>query len=133
MRLLADTSVIVNSLRRIRTRASVLFDRRMAEGNLPAITPEIYREVLQGTRSEEHFAATREQLIRMTIIGARDVFNSQTAAAWLYAQLRWKGITLRSSVDCLIAQIAIENDLSVIYDDGDYEKIAKIEPRLKLA
>ena len=36
-----------------------------------------------------------------------------------------KGITIRSGIDCLIAAIAIENDVPVWHRDRDFVEIAK--------
>lgn len=55
------------------------------------------------------------------------------AAAELYARARRKGLTIRSNNDCVIAEVAIEQDLVLLHDDADFEKIAIVEPRLKMA
>ena len=39
-----------------------------------------------------------------------------------------KGITVRSTVDCLIAQIAIENELLLLHNDRDFEAMAAVVP-----
>jgi predicted nucleic acid-binding protein len=43
----------------------------------------------------------------------------------LYFELRRKGITIRSNIDCAIAIIAIENNLILYHLDRDFEMIAK--------
>jgi predicted nucleic acid-binding protein len=129
---LVDTSVLVNSLRRQLTPAVQEFQRLLATGRTPAITPEVYREVLQGARDEPHFRALRERLAKMPLRVPADIYNSHTQAAQLYAALRWRGITVRSAVDCLIAQTAIEHDLMLLHDDADYVSITRLEPRLRL-
>lgn len=52
-------------------------------------------------------------------------------AAKLYFKCRKKGITIRSTIDLLIAQTAIENDLYLLHDDNDFTLIAKVDQRLK--
>lgn len=133
MKVLADSSVIINSLRGVKTPASRRFDRMMTSASLPAITPDIYQEVLQGAADAQYFARLREQLQRLPMVEPADVYNTRSQAAWLYASLRWRGVTVRSTIDCLIAITAIEHDLSLLQDDQDYERIARAEPRLKLA
>lgn len=54
------------------------------------------------------------------------------AAAELYARARWRAITPRSPHDCLIAVTAIEEDVPLLHDDGDFEHLATVEHRLKL-
>ena len=46
-------------------------------------------------------------------------------AARLYFELRRKGITIRSNIDCAIAIIAMENNLILCHRDRDFEAIAK--------
>jgi predicted nucleic acid-binding protein len=43
----------------------------------------------------------------------------------------FKGITIRSSIDLIIAEIAIENDLYLLHDDKDYIGISQINKALK--
>ena len=46
-------------------------------------------------------------------------------AAELYKSLRHKGITIRKSLDFMIASVAIENDIPLIHNDKDFEAIEK--------
>ncbi|MFU8789259.1 MAG: PIN domain-containing protein [Methylobacter sp.] len=45
---------------------------------------------------------------------------------------RRQGITIRSTIDCLIAQIAIEHDLILLHSDKDFLQLTKTAPQLKL-
>ena len=45
--------------------------------------------------------------------------------ARLYFELRRKGITVRSNIDCAIAVIALENNLQLLHCDRDFEAIAQ--------
>jgi predicted nucleic acid-binding protein len=47
------------------------------------------------------------------------------AAADLYRQGRRRGITIRTSTDCLIAAIALENGATIWHRDRDFDKIAQ--------
>ena len=133
MQVLADTSVILNSLLGIDTAASRQFARLMRSGPAPSITPEVFQEVLQGARDAANFSRLRGELVRLPMLEPADIYNSRSQAAWMYAAMRWQGVTVRSTIDCLIAQTAIEHDLPLLHDDKDYLKIAGFEPRLKLA
>ncbi len=42
--------------------------------------------------------------------------------------LRKTGITIRSSIDCCIAQIAIENQALLLHKDKDFTEVSKIRP-----
>lgn len=54
------------------------------------------------------------------------------AAAQLYQQCRRRGTTPRSSNDCLIAQVAIDNGLRLLHNDRDFDVIAAAAPDLVL-
>jgi hypothetical protein len=47
-------------------------------------------------------------------------------AAELYRAARRQGLTIRSSVDCLIAACAMRHDLPVLHMDRDYELLARV-------
>jgi predicted nucleic acid-binding protein len=47
-------------------------------------------------------------------------------AANLYRAARRAGLTVRSSVDCLIAACAIRHDLEVLHRDRDFDALARV-------
>ncbi|RLA59144.1 MAG: hypothetical protein DRR04_09255, partial [Gammaproteobacteria bacterium] len=51
-------------------------------------------------------------------------------AARIYYDCRRTGITVRSSVDCLIAQCALENELVLLHQDRDYINMQSHIPEL---
>ena len=92
----------------------------------------IVQELLQGARDEMQCRRLLNWLKPQRRVVPRDDFGTYAEAGSLYARCRWRGLTPRSSNDCLIAQLAIEHDLVLLHDDADFDKIAKVEPRLKL-
>ncbi|MBW2741668.1 MAG: PIN domain-containing protein, partial [Deltaproteobacteria bacterium] len=54
--------------------------------------------------------------------------NTWAEAARIYFELRRKGVTINSSIDCCIAQIAIEAGALLLHKDKDFSKIANIRP-----
>lgn len=46
-------------------------------------------------------------------------------AATIYRELRWRGVTLRSQIDALIAAVAIRLDVPVLHHDRHYGRIAE--------
>lgn len=54
--------------------------------------------------------------------------NTETwrEAARIYFDLRRQGRTVRSPIDCCIAQLALEHDVLLIHRDRDFETIAEI-------
>ena len=90
-----------------------------------ATTGLIVTEVLQGLRSERD--ADRLAAFFSTYVRSVEPRGSATyvAAARLYRALRARGITVRSTIDCLIAQIAEENDADVLSRDVDLRRIVE--------
>jgi hypothetical protein len=58
--------------------------------------------------------------------------QSYSDAALLYFKCRKQGVTIRSTIDLLIAQTAIENDLFLLHFDNDFINMSKVITSLKL-
>jgi hypothetical protein len=84
--------------------------------------------VLQGTRTEKDYRTVKSYLETHTFFSPRDDKESYAAAARIYYDCRRKGITVNSTVDCLIAQTAIENDLTLLHNDADFDRMRKVAP-----
>jgi predicted nucleic acid-binding protein len=128
--ILVDTSVLIDYLRGRQGTHCDKFESLIAM-NIPyGITVHVYQELLQGCLTERDFSSLKEHLDTMVFFSERGGRKAYAQAAYLYYQCRRKGITVRSSIDCLIAQIAIENNLKLLHNDKDFEKIAKVDKRL---
>jgi len=124
--ILVDTSVLINFLRGEKTCQSLKFEAILKQKIPFGITSQIFQELLQGTKTDEEYNLLKRYLETQTFFHTRDSIQSFAQAAKIYFKGRKNGITIRSSIDCLIAQIAIENDLFLLHDDEDFIKIAKI-------
>jgi hypothetical protein len=60
------------------------------------------------------------------ILAPRDPLATHVAAARIYYDCRRRGLTVRSTLDCVIAQIAIEHGVPLLHDDRDYDAIAHV-------
>jgi len=133
VRYLADTSVLLDFFgRRVKPQSDTL-EQALRSLKVVGICGQILQETLQGVRDGAAFEAMRARLIRMPMFEPADVVNSRVMAALVYAQLRWRGITIHSAGDYIIALTAIEHDLVLLHDDADFERIAQLDRRLKLA
>jgi hypothetical protein len=86
----------------------------------------VVQEVLQGFRDEGAFRKAREAMLNLPIVEQpleQAVFGD---AIDLYRTARRSGLTVRSSVDCLIAACAIRNDLEIVHRDRDFPALAKV-------
>jgi predicted nucleic acid-binding protein len=126
--ILVDSSVLIGYLRGDETEAVQKFEQ-VIERRLPfGISPLIFTEVLQGAATEKDFDLLAEYLGGQRFYDLRAGLDSYRAAARMYFDLRRKGVPVRGTVDCLIAQTAIENDLYLLHGDADFDRIAKHVP-----
>ncbi|WP_407888528.1 PIN domain-containing protein [Scytonema sp. NUACC26] len=81
-------------------------------------------ELLQGSLNEQ------EWTILSTYLATQDYIeltpHSWQSAARIYYDLRRQGLTVRSPIDCCIAQAALENNFLLIHNDRDFEIIAQV-------
>ncbi|MBS0358485.1 MAG: PIN domain nuclease [Proteobacteria bacterium] len=129
---LIDTSIWIDYLRE-ENNPCIQYFTNILDQKLPfGITGIIYQEVLQGAASEKDFNQLVNYLNTQRFYHLRDPIVSYQAAAQLYFECRKKGITIRSTIDCLVAQVAIEHDLILLHNDKDYIQLKKVIPKLKL-
>jgi hypothetical protein len=67
----------------------------------------------------------RESFTRIPRLSDPLPFSTFLEAAEIYNFGRRKGYTIRASTDCLIAAIAIQNDVPVWHKDRDFTVIAR--------
>jgi predicted nucleic acid-binding protein len=121
--LLIDTSVWVSVFRDktglVRQQLqSIISDRDVI------LTRFSQLELLQGCRDD------REWRLLHSYLQAQDYVElsseSWQAAARIYFELRRQGLTVRSPIDCCIAQLALDYALTLIHDDRDFEVISSV-------
>ena len=86
----------------------------------------IRAELLQGCRDDHDWARTLEYLDSQSYLEMS--LGGWTEAAHIYFQLRQRGLTVRSTLDCCIAVVALEHALTLLHNDQDFEKVATVRP-----
>ena len=128
---LVDTSVWIDHLRG-RDCPHVEFLRSLLPHPLViGITHLIYTEILQGARDPAAFDRLRTYFGGQRFYTFADAVGSHASAARMYLDCRRRGVTVHSTVDCLVAQCAIESELVLLHHDMDFRRIARVVPRLK--
>ncbi len=124
--ILVDTSVLIDLFKGNENKA-VQQLRQIIQRQLPfGIASVIYQEILQGAKTEKEFTILNEYLSTQTFYHPKDPISSYANAADIFYSCRKKGITIRSTIDCLIAQIAMEHDLLLLHNDKDFTSMAPI-------
>ena len=85
----------------------------------------VVQEVLQGLRPGLQSDAFRAAFLAIPVLSDPVPLALFVSAAEIYRQGRKRGITIRSSVDCLIAAIAIDRGIPVWHRDRDFSAIAR--------
>ena len=123
---LVDTSVLIDYLRGKENEATGKF-QHILDASIPfGINSFIYQELLQGVRTEEEFNLLKQYLDTQRFYRLRDERESFAQAARIYFECRKRGLMISGTIDCLIAQTAIENNLLLLHNDSDFEKIAEV-------
>ena len=130
--ILVDTSVFIHYFHNHSTPGADYLDQLIQQERTFGINEYIYQELLQGSRDEKEFTTLKMYLSDIPIYSLKFGVQSFENAARLNFRCRRKGITIRSTIDLLIAETAIENDLYLLHDDTDYVNMAKAIPELKL-
>ena len=117
--ILVDTSVWIDYFRGVVTPQSEKLDtilgvERVITGDL------ILTEVLQGFASDRDFNRARKLLASVPLVPlvGEDI---TLQAARNFRKLRTLGITIRKTIDTLIATSCIEKELSLLYSDRDFD------------
>lgn len=126
--ILVDTSVLIDFLQGRDTPAAARLQSLEEEGTPFAVPALCCQEVLQGAKDEKEWRLLGEYLGSQTVVLPCDPRSTHVAAARIFFDCRRKGLTIRSSIDCLIAQLAIEEGAVLLHDDGDFDHIQKIRP-----
>jgi predicted nucleic acid-binding protein len=121
--ILVDTSVWIDYFKNTQTPQVELLDsafgrRRIAIGDL------IAAEVLQGVRDDKEYNFVKKTFSaydQVELVG----FDIALKAAKNYRFLRSKGITIRKTIDTLIATKCIEEGIALLHDDLDFPPFAK--------
>jgi len=125
--ILVDTSILIDYFRGIENKAIKIFNT-VLDRNLPfGINHLIYLEVLQGSRTERDYKTLKKYLDTQVFYKLKNGKDSYAEAAQIYLKLRKTGVTV-STIDCLIAMVAIENDLFLLHNDKDFTRISRHFP-----
>ena len=129
--ILVDTSVLIDYFKGIENPAVKVLDS-ILENKIPyGINDFIYQELLQGSKTENEFQTQKEYLETLQFYYLQFGKESYEKAAYLNFKCRRSGITIRSTIDLVIAEVAIENNLFLLHNDKDFENMAKVIPELK--
>ena len=125
--MLVDTSVWIDYFNGHPSPEANRLAQAIADGEPLAITGLVWTEILLGFRGDAE--ASR-------ISGLLEAFDyvqepsraDYIEAARIYRTCRTQGYTLRSTIDCVIAQVCLRHGLALLSKDRDFKAIATCFP-----
>lgn len=121
--IIVDTSVWINYFNNTSNPQTdslelLLGNRLLGTGDI------ILTEVLQGIRSDDEFDHVNSRLLSLVVV---EMLNTQRAirCAQRYRTLRKRGITIRRTIDLVIASYCIDEGHSLLFSDRDFLPFVK--------
>lgn len=116
---IADSSVWIDFFRSV-SSAQVVVLRELLKSRKVIVGDLILAEVLQGFAQDSQFRFALRQFDLLPTVTIADP-DLAVAAARNYRILRSKGVTIRKTIDTLIATRCIIDGIPLLYTDRDYD------------
>jgi predicted nucleic acid-binding protein len=120
--IVVDSSVWIAHLRNLDSPSLRKF-RAIQNSDDILVGDLVLLEVLQGARDERHAARIERAMRQFRLVSMLDA-KLAVRAARNYRNLRSKGITIRKTVDVIIATFCIENQYMLLHSDRDFDPFA---------
>ncbi len=89
-----------------------------------ALVDIVLTEVLQGL-PRQHAHRIESLLLDLDVLHLKWI-SDYRAAAGLYRAARESGVTIRSTIDCLIAAVCIREQATLLHTDVDFDRLAAL-------
>lgn len=126
MTVLVDTSAWVEYLRATGSPQHRWIREAIRDDVALGWTDPVLFELVAGAASDEHAAALRALLMRGPMLPVAGLADWEDAAR-LYRAARSRGLTIRSTVDCLIAAVALRTATPLLARDRDFDALALVD------
>jgi predicted nucleic acid-binding protein len=121
--IVVDTSVWIDVLAGRRTKQARRCVELIERGDPVALTDVIFAEILQGLGSDTE-AELVERHLRAFPVLRLEGLDDFALGAELYRAARSKGVTIRSTLDCLIAAPCVRTGAPLLHADADFDRLA---------
>ena len=121
--ILVDSSVWISYFNGKITPETDILDQILSQ-QLVAVGDLILTEVLQGFRLEKDYKIAKSLLLALPVydLAGKDL---AVKSANNFRKLRAKGITIRKTIDVIIATFCIENGMHLLHADKDFDFLTK--------
>jgi predicted nucleic acid-binding protein len=121
--IVVDSSVWIDVLSGRRTRQAKRCVDLIEGGEPVALTDVIFTEVLQGLPSHDEAELVERHLRAFPILRLEGLDDFALAAS-LYRTARGRGVTIRKTLDCLIAAPCVRTGAPLLHADADFDRLA---------
>ena len=123
--MLIDTSVWIEFFNRPQGKTSRHLEELLAKSTPVAINAIIEMEILQGIREDADHEETKAYLEPFQYFPhfSKKYFD---LGAEIFRSCRKRGITVRKSLDCLIAANCLIDGIAIAHHDRDFRQISRI-------
>lgn len=125
--IVVDTSVWIAVLNGDDTPQARRCVELLEDGAPLALTDIVYAEILQGLRSEREVRSVTRYLRWFPILRMESLADFELAAR-LYRRARRAGVTVRKTLDCLIAAPCVREGVPILHADEDFDRLAACTP-----
>ena len=125
--IVVDTSVWIDVLGGRRTRQARRCVELIEGGDPVALTDVIFTEILQGLRSDDEARVVERHLRAFPVLRLEGLGDFALAAS-LYRTARREGVTIRNTLDCLIAAPCVRTGAPLLHSDADFDRLASCSP-----
>ena len=120
-----DSSVWVDVFRgRTETPHVAEFIRLVEEDAGIALTDIVLTEILQGLSEERDLRRVERRLADFDLLRLETPHDFGVAAR-LHRNARHAGLTIRRTLDCLIAAVCIREETELLHNDRDFDRLAE--------
>lgn len=121
---IVDTSVWIDFFNGHPSPQADRLARAIADDEPIAMPGLVYTEILLGLKNEQDAIRVASLLDAFVWVNEASKADYEGAAR-LYRVCRTKGVTIRSTIDCLIAQLCLRDNEVLLAKDRDFEAIAR--------
>jgi predicted nucleic acid-binding protein len=125
--IVVDTSVWIDVLNAVDSPGATTCVDLIEAGEPVTLTDIVFTEILQGLRVDRE-AAEVERHLRAFPILRLQALDDFSLAAELYRTARRNGVTIRNTLDCLIAAPCIRAGAPLLHADADFDRLAACTP-----
>ncbi|HEY1715948.1 MAG TPA: PIN domain nuclease [Solirubrobacteraceae bacterium] len=125
--IVVDTSVWIDVLNGVDSPAATECIRLIEAGEPVTLTDIIFAEILQGLRDEDEAAQVEVHLRAFPILRLQGLEDFSLAAE-IYRTARRHRVTIRKTLDCLIAVPCVRAGAPLLHADADFDRLASCTP-----